>query len=352
MKFPGLIRPLYDETYHSWLFRCAIQPSVCLISEREIYTWVAEDFRNSIHQYSSLGVEFDFNESPGTEIASRLGFNKKYLITFFGHRSNFLLSPSYRVAYCHLCIASDVRGKKFPAWRKSWCYITDTYCVRHHCLLSHIDEFKTVDKQWGAFVTGNVGDYIQGRRSSYYRHQHGLAPSKARAWLTLRVQKWVHNLYLESRSILFGKKNSVTHNSMINAVYFMLRMLLSPKTDRAPAGVARDIFTNVCPVTVHKPLLLPERLRYGAVHSVPYERMCAMLLIGVIFRVFTNAELILLNNTLEKDDFSIPNVTRDLGVLCAAHVNPDEHKDLKKLIRAMGGASCFHRDFLNGLIHT
>lgn len=347
MKIHNLVHPIYDETFPSWMTRCALNPKILAISERAIVFWGACDLRNQFSDPLRLGMEFDFHQSQGIIIANDLGVDTKSLLSFFGASSDFLLAPEIRTAYCHLCIHSDVVSKRFPSWRKSWCYFTNPYCAEHKCLLSHIDSCPAVEKQWQAFVRGNLGDYVPGRPR---RRLNRLPANFSRSWLTLRVQTWIQRLHRHNLCALPGTNILVDARELIQAVNLVLRMLLVPRTDRTPPGEGRIYFNSQPSRIVHKILNLDQRLECGAPNSVPYECMSALLLLGLIFKVFTKSEISLLNKLIVQSEFGFPSNLIDLGSTCKSHVSFSENERLNNLFTFSDEIMEFLGGFLQGLL--
>lgn len=351
MKFSGLLRPIHDETLPSWLTRCALNPKVLGVSERDINEWESLDNRKRLFSFTGLGMEFDFDDSRGLELVRELKLDICIIKKIFRPTSTLLLSPKYRAAYCHLCIKSDVQQKRFPSWRKSWCYVTQSYCPIHWCLLSYLDGYPILDKQWNAYVRGDLGDYYQGRKGSSYtrRHMHGLTPDNIRAWLTLRVQMWINKINCSKFCVLPGTDVPVDCTKLTSAVNFILRLFLVPRTDRNRSGVAKQLLTASNPLIVHKVLDLNERLDYGASNSVPYERMCALLLLGKIFNIFSPKEYLMFEQMVLNSEFDFPD-SKTLGELSADHVHAVEYSTLERQLGSLDIVSDYLSDFIEGVL--
>lgn len=350
MNLSGLLRPVYDETFCSWVTRCALSPNVKLISESNIEEWSSPDHRQYFNPDWLLGREFELYESQAVELARLLKLDIDEIAHFFRPRSEFLLAPASRVAYCHLCIQSDVAFKRYPSWRKSWCYSTNAYCFQHRCLLSFLGDTLVADKQWKAFCKGDAGDYLPGKRGFAHRRSHGIPANNSRAWLTLRVQSWVDKLHRTSCVILPSSSIVALSSKVRDTVALVLNLLLSPRTDRNIAGGARDQFTAARPVIVHKLMSLKERLQYGARNSVPYERMSALFFIGLIFNVYSPKEEVLLRNLVEEAEFEMPDDLKTIGLICGHHVDALELDTLRQLVAENDKDKILSNAFLKGLL--
>ncbi|HHM4860540.1 TPA: hypothetical protein ACRNCN_002790 [Pseudomonas aeruginosa] len=351
MKFSGLLRPIYDETFPSWVTRCALNPRIFPVSENDIHYWSACDFRKNFISSDILGMEFDFCDSQGIEVASKLGLSLPLVREVFKPSSALILSREYRSAYCHLCIQSDVKSKRYPSWRKSWCYVDYPYCLEHGCLLCFVDGCDLTNKQWVAFSRGDLGDYMPGRRRGYSRRP-GLIPNASRAWLTIRVQAWIENIRRAEQVTLPGTKLSTDSKTLLVVVNLVLRMLLVPRTDRTPVGIGKSIFSNMQPVIIHKVLDFKQRLEFGAANSVPYERMSALLLLGLIFRVFTDKERSCLEDLICESGLAGTPDLKWLGECCSNHISIAEQDLLQEVFSFPDEIMIFLGEFIEGLFKT
>lgn len=349
MNLLGLLHPIYDETIISWLLRCALNPRTVSVTELDIQEWTARQIQKQISGKSTPGLEFDFDIPELAGHLIRLGFNLDRIRLAFKPESPMLLSPSHRLAYCHLCIQEDVASKRFISWRRSWCYVAHPYCATHASLLSFISNGDAGDKHWQAFVNGNSGDYVPGRCSFYHRRVHGLPADKTRALLTLRVQKWLKGVYGTPPHVFPVSNMAVAGIEARQSIELVLRLLLAPRTDRHRPGAAIDAFTAARAVIVHKSMNLRERLEYGAAHSVPYERMSALLLLGIALGIFSAKEKSLLGGLVQKADFLLPD-PYTLGVMAVEHVGSNESDDLAEMFRSRAMHAVFGCDFVRGML--
>jgi len=347
MIFSNLLRPVHDETFCSWVTRCALNHRVEIITESDLIDWDSCTSRKQLFCPDNLGMEFDFSDSQGGRIASLMRLNIVSTHNIFRPASDLLLAINYRTAFCHRCIESDVTLKRYPSWRKSWCYVTHPYCSEHRCLLSHIRDCAAIHKQWWAFTKGDLGDYLPGRNC---HRSHGLPSNRSRAWLTLRVQSWIESLQRSSRTVLPSTSNHVKTEDLIRVIEQVIRLLLAPRTDRDNPGLARTFFTIKPAVIVHKFLDLQARLEYGAPNSLPYERMSALLLLGLIFKLFTRAEISLLKRLVSAADFELPGSMYELGALTAIPVAHHEYDELRIRFSCPYEITAYLGGFLHGLL--
>lgn len=350
MKIRGLPTALFDETYLSWLIRCSLDPWVDVITESDIDSWDSHDAPLRAMMPDHIGMDFDLNGNYAKRLTERLSLDVRTHLRSFRSTSELLLASEYRTAYCHLCITEDVSSGRYPAWRKSWCYSISAICGRHQCLLSHLNYSTPTEKQWDAYKHGELGDFLPSRRLGYSRRHHGLKPSRARSWLTLRVQNWLAKL----ECVCTLKQDSNPHKreaeNLLNTVHYIFKILLTPRTSVLCAGIARDCFTEVPPKIFHNSMNFSKRLRFGAAHCVPYERMCALLLLGKIFMVFSRAEQELLDKIVSEAEFYLPSKSIDLGRFCSPVVSTQEYEELKQAFVLSNDVLPTLGDFLDGLL--
>lgn len=345
----GLLRPVYDETFSSWLTRCALHRRISSITEADIEDRYSYITHQGIFKTSSLGLEFDFNDDITKSLLSNLNIDLGLAKSHFQAKTSLLLHPAFRFAYCHQCARTDVQAKRFISWRKSWCYVGYVYCDTHKCLLSYIKNGDEVLKQWHAFAEGELGEYTQGRVASYHRRNHGIPPSRARGWLTLKVQKWINRLYTSPLCLASQTRGNLNASDILKAVHLTLSLLLTPRTESRVPGAALSIFTAAIPVIVHKDLDLQERLDHGAAHSVPYERMCALLLLGIALNIFNSHELALLSNIVSDAEFSMPD-SIGVAALAAEHVHISEYEEFESMVHSSPLGAVFGLDFVTAML--
>lgn len=346
MIFSSLLRPVHDETFPSWMLRCALNKKILCFSDSAIRDWAAHDRHKRFHA-DGLGMEFDFSDSWGLVIAKDFKVSPLMIQRYFKPSSSLLLMPDYRTAYCHMCIQSDVSLKRYPSWRKSWCYVSHPYCSVHKRLLCFIDGCESGDKQWIAYAKGDLGEFITRKVRPYFRHNYGIPSGNIRAWLTLRVQHWVEQLHRMHQCALPGTNIIVDSATVISAVNMILRLFLVPKTDRSDCGIALDQFAAIYPPIVHKILSFRERLEYGAPRSVPFDRMNALLLLGLTFRIFSAKELQMFKDLVLGCEFMWPSL-QDLGAFSLSEQFLKE-SEFRELLNCLAGVSTHLNEFITGL---
>lgn len=342
--------PIYDETFSSWAIRCSLGPHAYLIADHDILLWEQSIAYRLASNAESLGMEFDFEAQHAKNFVANTGFSEQHIKRLFSASDGLVLSPGYRLAFCHKCVLSDVAQKRFPSWRKSWCYVATPYCARHQCLLRYMNGCRDSDKQWSAFTQVDLGEFMPGRMTGRNIGGHGVRHSAERTLLSLRVQTWLHNLYSSNSSVLGPAGQQVDNRLMRAAVDLMLRVLLMHRTRRSLAGVAKTCFSSIKPPINHGPSDLHSRLAHGAINSVPYERMCALWLIGIIFRIFTASEFALFDFLIRDAEFTLPPGLGELGAMCGGILLEGESEELYELISGMDVARVLDAGFLEGLL--
>lgn len=295
-------------------------------------------------------MEFDFEVPYAKEFLASTGMSRKRIRQLFSPSEDLLLSPGYRTAFCHECVLADVQQKRFPSWRKSWCYVARPYCEEHKCLLRFMHGHKGSDKQWNAFTKLDLGEFMPGRLAGKPRTGHGVPPSPARTHLTLRMQAWVQRVYSSAACVPRRGDHPIDNHLMRTAIDLMLRLTLTHRTRRVPAGMAKTGFSSFYPPIDNQGLDLPSRLENGSPNSVPYERMCALWLLGKVFKVFTAPESALLHRMVSEADFFFPTGLGELGERCRSGLIEDEGEVFADLVSRLNVEQVFDRDFLEGLL--
>lgn len=342
--------PINDETFSSWATRCSLDTRSFSIIDSDIVDWERSSAYDNASKTHSSGMEFDFESPYLTDFLSSAGLSTCRIRDLFSPSDDLLLSPAYRTAFCHGCIYSDVVQNRFPSWRKSWCYIARPYCPEHHCLLRFMNGHRGCDKQWDAFTNRDLGEFMPGRLRRRSKADHGVAESAIRARLTLRVQIWVQKVYGSAADISCRGVGPIDNQLMRTAIELMLKLTLIHRTRRGHAGIAKVAFSSFYPPLDHEDRDLPARLNNGAPNSVPYERMCALWLLGQIFKVFTAAEAALLHGMVHDAEFVLPATQSELGEMCASSLVEGESDVLSELISGLNVGHIFDPAFLEGLV--
>lgn len=342
--------PVHDETFSSWATRCSLDQRSFSITDSDIADWERSVAYNIASKTNSLGMEFDFDALYVKDFLASTGLSNKHIRKLFAPTNDPLLSPAYRTAFCHKCILSDVVQKRFPSWRKAWCYIARPYCQKHRCLLRYMHHHRGCDKQWDAFTKLDLGEFMPGRFIGRNRSDHGVPECAARAHLTLRIQAWVQKVYSSAAYAPCCGDYPIENHLMRRAIDLMLGLTLTHRTRRANAGAARIAFSSFYPPTDHEGLDLLGRLRNGSPNSVPYERMCALWLLGKIFKVFTVAESALLHQMLHEAEFFFPLTLGELGEMCGSSLVENERESLAEIISKLDLGQVLDPSFLEGLI--
>lgn len=203
------------------------------------------------------------------------------------------------------------------------------------------------DKQWSAFTKLDLGEYMPGRLSGRSKTDHGVPQSAVRAQLTIRIQNWIQKMY----SSTSYSANRPMDNALIRTgINLMLMICLAQRTRRTQAGAAKTAFSCFSPPIDHDDSDLHRRLKRGYLDSVPYERMCALWLIGAALQVYTASEFSLLTRLVQEAEFSFPPTLGELGERCGSILAEGEGKVLADLILSLNVSRVFAPSFLEGLL--
>ena len=347
----SLLTPVFDESFPSWILRCALSPSPAPVTEYDFYEWEAVAVNKSLLDHDLLGMEFDFFDSYGASVGASFGLDTEALNDLFGPSTELLLAPSHRFAYCHLCILNDVKLKRFPAWRKSWCYSHHAYCQKHMCALSYNNNTVAATKQWDAFTEGDLRDFLPGRRRSYIKRSYRINANYSRYWLTIKVQYWIDQLSYLDNCFLPGTQMLVESKELLRVVGLIFKVLLMPRTFICSAGWAREICTNIPSVLLKNSLGLKDRLEYGVAHAVPYERMSGLLFLGRIFKLYNKAELCCWDKLYTEDDIELPrNDLKNIGINCKSAFLNTEQTELRNMLVTSSEIHEFLSEFFHGFL--
>lgn len=189
---------------------------------------------------------------------------------------------------------------------------------------------------------------MEGVVTHYFKRKHGIPPDNRRAWLTLRVQHWIYRIIREKRNSRALRDQDSYAESKLQAVSLILKILLMPRTERHNPGLAKGHLTSSYAPIVHKRMTLNERLAYGAAHCLPYERMTALLFIGLIFEFFSTREKLLLCKMVEDEEFDMPRDLFEMGRLILNSVDEPSRKDVCYLLCRVHRGVIFSSDLMSG----
>lgn len=278
MKFRGFPRPVYDETFTSWVSRCGDNRKInfsslmgILVSERIVGNRiVCED------------PDFDF-ESQFFLAASRLiNVSASLLRLSFSPRSAWILPWHQRKYYCPDCLVDDVCKKRNPSWRKAWCYAATSHCEVHNKQLIELPGLVSPSKAWDAFTSHvNLNNLPPPNRTSKWMSDNA---TKLR-YLLQRKALRVFNVNLMSPG------NSRRKTDVFPCFKVVAQILLMPRTLITSKGLARHLYSDGRARIDRTLKNYPDALEIGSLESTAHERMCAVILSGFVFSIYSDREL-------------------------------------------------------------
>lgn len=145
--FTGLIKPTYDETFTSWVYRCSI-------ASPELHAQLKQNCAFGFSGNSNvLIVDPDFDRSSVifVFVCQTLQLNPYEAWLYFKPSVEEVTPWPNRLHFCRRCLESDLEQGRLPSWRKSWCYALSTICSEHKVELSIGSVRPSLDKAWACF---------------------------------------------------------------------------------------------------------------------------------------------------------------------------------------------------------
>ncbi|WP_080686189.1 TniQ family protein [Pseudomonas corrugata] len=294
--FEHLPLPLWDETLTSWVYRASLAKS-----ERGRHlrrSLIACDGTTCRKLFCDVGYysdephvfkkDFDFEHSEMADVACYVSnLNTTYFRRYFDASQEDVTPWDYRTLYCPACLEKDIQDVGYPSWRKSWCYGTSAYCNVHGGLLKKLpDREVSHNRAWEAFKYHSTESQAPPHRQGWFS-PYG---SAYRDRLAQRVQVWMQSLALQAHVLLPGMADSVPARSVKIAAHAIYSILLKQKTRFSVGGFAKTLVRTRKSEVSALNKTLADRLKLGLYESAPYERMCALLLIGILFGVIKESE--------------------------------------------------------------
>ncbi|MCS3468518.1 hypothetical protein M2401_002253 [Pseudomonas sp. JUb42] len=320
MHFEGWPKPLIDETFASWLFRAAHSKN-CLSFNSD---------QGEMYYDDSEDPDFDLYSAAFDRVCDAGGLKKELIRSYFKPRASLLSHPLHRFSFCRMCIREDIVNIGMPAWRKSWCYITAPYCLRHGCLLIVMEDDPTFYKPWEAFAT-EVGS---APLFAYSRRWGGVPSKIPSAEIGMRIQKWLAGLDTAEWFTLSGQPELVSTSLLKNITILTMQILLSCRIVARSAGPARALYCDGREPIVHERLTYKESMNLGAVTASPYERMIALLMISCIFGLSDENEKSTMASAFRASGYRWLSDARQIGSLVPGFYSEQEYLEILDLFSA------------------
>lgn len=283
MKIKGWPRSIQDETFTSWLFRSAYYDSRIHLGS------ISEDYFRVVSR--SFDPDFDFECLPFLEFCAECHLPAEILIKHFKPEMKLVVFPESRISYCAVCLREDIKKYGLPIWRKSWCYITSPFCLRHRKLLNISDDIYGFHKSWRAFSAKPTGADPEHLAVPNSNRWGGISSKVLDAANGIAMQKWLASLNRNAMFLLPSTSDSVDSYALQTTTEALLKIFLASRTKTRIPGVARSLFNVGAEPIMHYPFTYRESIDYGAGSASPYHRMMALLLVGYTLRLFTKVDL-------------------------------------------------------------
>jgi hypothetical protein len=325
--FTGLIKPVCDETFTSWVYRCSKG-----LPELNAHL-------KKFHGFYFLNANGRLTEDPDFDRSSFFFASVCQILRIDADRSWFFFKPANkdltpwhnRLHFCALCIERDIAQGRLPSWRKSWCYSSSINCAEHMVELSIGAVRPAPAKAWNCF-----SELIQ----QYKSIERWDAP------LFIRLRACVVNRLSKCRLSFGHDFDTGSQYSVLEALYILSLKVL---TYHHPAGSAiylagykkkRHIFENA---------KFNDILLKGPGESLPRERFIALLIAGWILELIPGVELALLGNKLRSVGVEFPSDPYMFGYEFLTLFTVQEYLDVASLFGSVGDDLPHNfKSFLNG----
>ena len=304
--FANLPKPIYDETFTSWIYRCS-RHNHQMASVYECLV-ISSKTEHGIPSYED--PDFDSEGSFFQTASCILRRDASKLYEYFKPRDLWVVPWNNRHYFCPDCILQDVAQNKLPSWRKSWCYVTTTHCELHKTQLCSLSTYPTKEKAWQAFqqVARERVDPSMSLDSRKWLSKHAC---KLRYMMCLKVTNW---LARHSQPKVEFFKNAIVDKQYVICFKGIMELLLQPSTQVTAAGYAKHAF-KLGKLINRTPFLskFPNIWRVGALLSTAHERMSAIMLAGWIMSLYSDEEMKLIYRIFESTGCPFPKNKKHLA---------------------------------------
>lgn len=263
--FPGLLTPVYDESFSSWLYRCSMHPR--LRSQLRELDFKQTNWKTVGSRLEVDDLDFDFQSEFSTSAMKRLGLNYTTVEKIFSPGRCPVVNWDCCRLYCPDCLRSDIAQGRLPSWRKSSSHEDAVQCQLHHRDLDLLFKAPSVSRAWDAFVE-NVNN--QKPTSPWGEARF----SRLRSICCNRVSRWLSDTRRESYHL---------HITLFHRLY---TVFVQAPFRGAAGGSARLYFHGPTSRRVSEPLCLEESLRIGSITADPPIRFGGLLFAGALMEIF------------------------------------------------------------------
>lgn len=331
MKIRGWPRAIQDETFTSWLFRAAHNKHV-----KGFTCELGEGYHSANINWHYLKLDFDsdfnFNNKAFDDLCDSQRLPSRLVSDFFSAKSSLLSLPQCRFSFCPHCIRDDIKLYGLPVWRKSWCYIANPICAHHRSVLTITDGDLSFYKSWNAFATETPSD-PQHELVKHSSRWGGISSTVLDLNMAIKIQTWLSVLERNKWCTLPGEKYPIPSKELIYISSLLMQIFLSSRTRVRDPGPARRLF-NEGREPIEDDLSYRECMEFGSGSASPYHRLIAILMVGYVFRLLTERDLLQLNEAANSSGFSWFRSVEELG-----YCSPWFHSEVEYL-NLVDGFSC------------
>lgn len=299
IKFRGLPRPVYDETFTSWISRCGNDKRIHLSSLLDICVTHRIAGSSLVHE----DPDFDFDSPFFLSATSLIDVSLHQLRSAFSPKSKWFLPWHQRKYYCPDCLIDDISQGRIPSWRKSWCYVFSSHCIFHKKQLIEFQGMPSTEKAWDAFV-----EYanLKNKSSEIKSKWSSATPTKLRYLLqikALRIAGVGPSLYCSQSTSL----------RTFDCFKVLAQIFLQASTTHTPPGAARHLFFSGR-LPINRSISgYPDVLEIGSLEANAHERMCGVILSGYILSLYSSRELKVIRRIYSYTGYIFPEDKYRLG---------------------------------------
>lgn len=317
IKFSNLPRPVYDETFTSWIFRCGSHRYTLMSSLLDIIVTP----KTIEGRLAYEDPDFDFKSQYVLSASSLINIDLAQLESAFSPKTNWLLPWHMRKYYCPECLMDDVRQGRNPSWRRSWCYAFSSHCHTHKKMLIVLPGLLSPNKAWDAFSDYTERKNIYLHIDSKWSHPN---PSELRFLLQLKALR------------LAGVGHSAYHKPAKSRRTFdcfkiITQIFLQARTISTPGGVARHLFSSGALPINYGMAGYPDAIEIGSLESSSHERMCGVILAGFIFSFYSQRDLEVAKKIYYYTGYYFPSDKYKLGRMSFDFISKNDYLYVKSL---------------------
>lgn len=320
MKFKGFPKPIYDETFTSWLFRCIYSKNITSYDSLRLGELIREVRELSCPE---VDPDFDFESNFFRAAQECLGVEKWVIVSYFSPKREWIIPWGVRSQYCYECFVDDISAGKLPAWRKSWCYAESLRCETHNRELDFYPVIPSAAKAWDCF--------------NKKLHALKTSPEPSR-----RIERlWVAPKSIKLRSVLYRriyrmsglkKQSSEDFGDWGKDSYcfiVLIHILLKARSSAIGAGIASKLFGFGRVPVNHKIRSYEDSVQCGALECPSRERMAAFILAGYLLSMLPKKNIGLIEKIYSDMDLPFPANKKLIG---AGATSKKEHEFLVSVI--------------------